>query len=243
MLVGDGVLVIRPCALVPSHNHWKALPGVVERLRHAGLPVLIMDDGSTEPAASAIAALHCPEAGITVHRRLVNGGKGAVVMDGFRLAAQAGFSHVVQVDADGQHDLDALPRLLAAAQDQPDALVSGKPVYDQSMPLGRRVGRWVTHLWVFVETLSFRISDSMCGFRVYPLEPCLRLMAEEYVGQRMDFDTEIMVRLFWRGVMPVMVPVRVVYPEGNTSNFRMLADNVRISAMHTRLVLTMLAVC
>ena len=232
--------MIHPCALVPSHNHWRALPEVVKTLRQAGLPVLIMDDCSAEPAASAMAALHHPEDGITVHRLPVNGGKGAAVMEGFRLAAAAGFSHVVQVDADGQHDLDALPNLLAAAQDQPEAIVSGKPVYDQSMPLGRRIGRWVTHVWVFVETLSFRISDSMCGFRVYPLEPCLSLMAEEHIGRRMDFDTEIMVRLFWRGVMPVMVPVRVVYPEGNTSNFRMLADNTRISAMHTRLVLTML---
>jgi predicted LPLAT superfamily acyltransferase len=213
---------------------------MVERLRAFGLPVLIVDDGSAEPAASAMAALHRPEDGITVHRRPVNGGKGAAVMEGFRLAAAAGFTHAVQVDADGQHDLDALPRLLAAAQAQPCAVVSGKPVYDGSMPLGRRIGRWVTHVWVFIETLSFRISDSMCGFRVYPLEPCLRLMTEEHIGTRMDFDTEIMVRLFWRGVMPVMVPVRVVYPEGNTSNFRMLADNVRISLMHARLVLTML---
>lgn len=232
--------MIRPCALIPSHNHWRALEPTVERLRQLGLPVLIIDDGSTEPAASAMAALHRPDDGVTVHRRPENGGKGAAVMDGFRLAAAAGFTHAVQIDADGQHDLDAVESLLAAAKDRPDALVSGKPIYDRSMPLGRRMGRWLTHVWVYVETLSFKISDSMCGFRVYPLAPCLALMDEEPVGRRMDFDTEIMVRLFWRGIMPVMVPVRVVYPEGNTSNFHMVQDNVRITAMHTRLVLTML---
>ena len=228
------------CALVPSHNHWTALPDVVKRLRDLDLPVFIMDDGSSEPAASAMASLHHLGNGVTVHRRVVNGGKGAAVMEGFHLAAAAGFTHAVQVDADGQHDLDALPQLLAASVAQPEAVVSGAPVYDDSIPLGRKIGRWVTHVWVFIETLSFRIRDSMCGFRVYPLEPCLRLMAEETIGTRMDFDTEIMVRLFWRGVPPVMVPVRVIYPEGNSSNFRMLADNLRISAMHTRLVLTML---
>ena len=79
-----------------------------------------------------------------------------------------------------------------------------------------------------------------CSSYMKDFHPLSIKMAEETIGTRMDFDTEIMVRLFWRGVPPVMVPVRVIYPEGNSSNFRMLADNLRISAMHTRLVLTML---
>ncbi|MBI2241914.1 MAG: glycosyltransferase family 2 protein [Magnetospirillum gryphiswaldense] len=229
-----------PCALVPTCNHWRALPDVVAALRGNGLPVIIIDDGSGPQAAAAIAALHDPESGVQVHRRPHNGGKGAAVIDGFRLAAAQGFTHAVQVDADGQHDPAALPLLLAAAHSHPGAVVSGQPQYDASAPLGRRIGRWITHVWVFVETLSLRITDSMCGFRVYPLAPCLELLEHEQVGLRMDFDTEIMVRLFWRGVPPLMVPVRVVYPADNTSNFRMWADNVRISVMHTRLVLGML---
>lgn len=229
-----------PCALVPSRNHYQALAQVVAGLRAVDLPVLIIDDGSDQVAAAAIAALHDPEGGITVHRRDHNGGKGAAVCDGFRLAHDLGFSHVVQVDADGQHDLAALPRLLDQARTYPQALISGAPVYDQTMPMGRRIGRWATHVWVFVETLSLRITDSMCGFRVYPLAACLDLLAEEKIGHRMDFDIDIMVRLFWRGVAPVMVPVRVTYPAGNISNFDLLHDNLRISWMHTRLVLTML---
>lgn len=231
---------MKPCALVPSHDHWRALPDVVAALRGHGLPVIVVDDGSGPEAAAAIAALHDPEGGVQVHRRPRNGGKGAAVIDGFRLAAAQGFTHAVQVDADGQHDPAALPALLEAARVHPGALVSGQPQYDTSAPLGRRIGRWITHVWVFVETLSLRITDSMCGFRVYPLAPCLELLERERVGLRMDFDTEIMVRLFWRGVPPLMVPVRVVYPPDNTSNFRMWADNVRISVMHTRLVLGML---
>lgn len=232
--------MIIPCALVPSHDHWRALPAVVAALRGHGLAVIIIDDGSSPQAAAAIAALHDPEGGVQVHRRPHNGGKGAAVIDGFRLAAAQGFTHAVQVDADGQHDPAALPALLDAARAHPGAVVSGQPQYDASAPLGRRIGRWITHVWVFVETLSLRITDSMCGFRVYPLAPCLDLLEHERIGLRMDFDTEIMVRLFWRGVPPVMVPVRVVYPPDNTSNFRMFADNVRITAMHTRLVLGML---
>ena len=233
--------MFKPCALIPSHNHCTALPQVVLALRALDLPVLIVDDGSAEPAAAAIAALHDPDNGVCVHRRPLNGGKGAAVCDGLRLAADQGFSHAVQVDADGQHDLTALPVLLEQARRHPAAVVSGAPVYDRSIPVARRIGRWFTHVWVFVETLSLRITDSMCGFRVYPLAACLELLATETLGARMDFDTDIMVRLFWRGVAPIMVPVRVTYPLGNTSNFHLLHDNLRISWMHTRLVLTMLA--
>ncbi|MBR9970181.1 glycosyltransferase family 2 protein [Magnetospirillum sulfuroxidans] len=233
--------MFKPCALIPSHNHSKALPQVVAGLRGLDLPVLIVDDGSDAAAAAAIAALHDPAKGVFVHRRPLNGGKGAAVCDGFRLAADQGFSHAVQVDADGQHDLAALPRLLDQARRHPAAVVSGAPIYDQTIPTARRIGRWFTHVWVFVETLSFRITDSMCGFRVYPLKACLDLLAEETLGTRMDFDTDIMVRLFWRGIAPIMVPVRVTYPVGNTSNFHVWHDNLRISWMHTRLVVTMLS--
>lgn len=227
---------MKPCAVVPTYGHWRALPRVVAALRAQNLPVIVVDDGNDGPAAAAIAALADDADHIRVLRRDVNGGKGAAVMDGLRQAAAAGFTHAVQVDADGQHDPRDLPALLAAARAHPHAVISGRPRYDRSAPWGRRIGRWITHFWVFVETLSLRITDSMCGFRVYPLAPCLALMAEEKLGRRMDFDTEIMVRLFWRGVAPVMVPVRVTYPADNVSNFRMWADNLRISAMHTRLV-------
>jgi predicted LPLAT superfamily acyltransferase/glycosyltransferase involved in cell wall biosynthesis len=228
-----------PCVLIPSHDHFRALPQVLEQMRARGLPVIIVDDGSHAEAAQRIAALHDPERGVSVHRRSHNGGKGAAVMQGFRIAGKAGFTHAVQIDADGQHDLSALPTLLDQARAHPEALISGVPVYDGSIPKSRKIGRWITHFWVFVETLSFRITDSMCGFRVYPLEACLALMAKEPPGRHMEFDTEIMVRLFWRGVPPVMVPVRVTYPPDNISNFDVLCDNLRISWMHTRLVLTL----
>ncbi len=233
-------MTFRCAALIPSRNHARALPTVVEAVIAQGLPVFIIDDGSDSPTAEAIAALHAPERGIVVHRLPENQGKGAAVCVGFRLAQAAGFTHALQIDADGQHDREALPRLLALAKRYPEAVVSGAPLYDGTVPTARKVGRWLTHVWVFVETLSFRITDSMCGFRVYPLAACRELLAEESVGARMDFDTEILVRLFWRGVPPLMLPVRVTYPPGNTSNFDVWRDNVRITRMHTRLVFGML---
>lgn len=233
-------MTFSPCAVIPSFNHCAALPAIVQRLRTEGLPVIIVDDGSVAPADAEIAALHDPARQVIVHRRSTNSGKGRAVCEGFRLASELGHTHAVQVDADGQHDLAVVADLLACAEANPDALISGAPVYDDSAPLGRRIGRWITHLWVFLETLSFRITDSMCGLRVYPLAAVQRLLSLEPVGARMDFDTDIMVRLFWRGVPPVMVPVKVVYPPGNRSNFDLWRDNLRISRMHARLFLTMI---
>ncbi|TWT13695.1 glycosyltransferase [Reyranella sp. CPCC 100927] len=233
-------MTIHCCAIIPSHNHHAAMRGIVDVLRQIGLPVYVIDDGSAEPAASVLAALHDPTGGVTVIRLPDNRGKGVAVVEGFRAAIAAGFSHALQVDADGQHDLGAVSRMIELATEHPTALVSGAPVFDGSAPMGRRIGRWFTHIWVFIETLSFRITDSMCGFRIYPLAAVEKLLREESTGRYMDFDTDIMVRLFWRGTPPLMVPVRVVYPVGNTSNFDLWRDNVRISIMHTRLVGTML---
>ena len=83
-----------------------------------------------------------------------NQGKGAAVHHGFAWAKNNGYSHVFQIDADGQHDLDVLSDFLDLCRKNPTALISGQPVYDDSIPLTRRIGRWFTHVWVWIETLS-----------------------------------------------------------------------------------------
>jgi predicted LPLAT superfamily acyltransferase/glycosyltransferase involved in cell wall biosynthesis len=231
----------RVCAIIPSYNHHQVVGDVVATLHGLGLPVFVVDDGSDAAAAATLAAMDDRARGIRVTRLPVNCGKGRAVCEGFRLAREAGFTHSLQVDADGQHDLAVVPRMLDLAERHPDALVSGHALFDRSAPIGRRIGRWITHLWVFVETLSFRVTDSMCGLRVYPLAVVADVLDSEPVGSRMDFDTSVMVRLCWRGVPVVMVPVRISYPPDNTSNFRLWRDNLYITWMHTRLVLTMLA--
>jgi predicted LPLAT superfamily acyltransferase len=229
-----------PCCVVPSRNHYRVLGTIVERLRQGGLPVFVIDDASDEPARSALAALHAPADGVVVTRLEERGGKGGAVIRGMELAAAAGFTHVVQLDADGQHDIERLPDLLALAAAHPDGVVSAAAAYDDSVPPARRYGRYLTHVWVWIETLSFQITDSMCGFRVYPLSAVTPLLATERVGRFMDFDTDILVRLSWRGVPVTMVPLKVVYPAGNSSNFDLWRDNWRITKMHTRLFFTML---
>lgn len=228
----------RPCVVIPSYNHWRALPSIVERLAAQELTVFVVDDGSAATAEAELTAIASPEHGVHVHRRPVNGGKGAAVLTGFSLARAAGFSHCVQVDADGQHDLAAVADMLELARQQPDTLVVGKAIHDASAPMGRVIGRWITHVCVWLETLSFDIQDSMCGLRVYPMAALVDLLdGDLHVGKRMDFDIEVLVRLHRARVPMVSHPVRVSYLEDNLSNFRLWSDNWSISKMHTRLII------
>ncbi|MDB5470434.1 MAG: acyltransferase [Caulobacter sp.] len=227
----------RPCAVIPAYNHYLRLGPVIDGVRALGLDVFVIDDGNVEPAKSGLAAFHAPDLGVTVVRRPANGGKGAAVMDGFREAARAGFTHALQIDADGQHEPEQAAKFVDLARANPTAVIAGAAVYDDTVPKARKFGRFITHFWVWVETCSFDIADSMCGFRMYPLAPTLKTIGSEHIGPRMQFDTEILVQLHWRRTPVINVPVQVVYPPDNTSNFRMLADNVRISLMHLGLIL------
>lgn len=231
---------MNPCILIPCYNHAGPLAAVLARLAEFKLPCLLVDDGSEPVAAAALDALAAQHPWVSLLRHPHNQGKGGAVMTGLRRAHELGFSHALQVDADGQHDLADLPALLAEARQHPAALVSGRPLYDDSVPKGRLYGRYITHVWVWIETLSFAIKDSMCGFRVYPLASTCALLERVALGRRMDFDTEVMVRLHWAGVPMRFVPTRVIYPVDGRSHFRLFRDNLDISWMHTRLVCRLL---
>ncbi|AJK45812.1 glycosyltransferase family 2 protein [Burkholderia plantarii] len=230
------------CIVIPIYNHGEAIGGTLARLMVHGLPVIVVDDGSDAATQGTLAALAERYAGrLTLLRLPQNGGKGAAVMEGLRAARAAGYTHAIQIDADGQHDAVDVPAFVAAARAEPDAVVLGRPRFDASVPKARLYGRYLTHVWVWIETLSFDIADSMCGFRLYPIDAVCRLIDEVRLPTRMCFDSEVLVRLHWRGLPFRAIATRVVYPEDGVSHFDVLWDNVRISASHTRLVFGMLA--
>ena len=213
------------CAVVPTYQNPATIRTVVEQVR-AHLPVLVVDDGSGPEARRAVEALG-REGLARVVLRDRNGGKGAAVQDGFRAARALGYTHVLQIDADGQHDVADLPRFLAAARARPEALVLGEPIYDASAPRARVRGHRFCRIWTTLATGGPVIRDALCGLRVYPLEPALRRRC----GHRMEFDAEIAIRMVWAGCPVVNLPTRIRYPsaeEGGVSHFRLVRDNVRI---------------
>ncbi|MGO2158974.1 MAG: glycosyltransferase family 2 protein [Vibrio toranzoniae] len=229
----------KACFLIPCFNHGATMPAVVSSLHHFELPIIIIDDGSELTTKEFLDPL-AENSNVTLVTLEQNQGKGGAVKAGIKKAQEIGFSHAIQIDADGQHDLDALPALIQASQTKPQRLISGQPVYDESVPKARLYGRYATHIWVWIETLSLSIKDSMCGFRAYPINQTQAVLNKYDVGSRMDFDIEILVRLYWEGCDIDFVKTRVIYPENGVSHFDALWDNVKISWMHTRLFFGML---
>lgn len=231
----------KPVAVIPCYNHPATIGLMVDAVHAHGLVAVVVDDGSNAETARTLDALATHQGTrMQLVRLAQNQGKGGAMMAGLRAAYAAGYSHALQIDADGQHDVADIPKFLAYSLAHPDTVICGEPCYDASVPQGRLYGRYATHIWVWINTLSLDIRDSMCGFRVYPLTPVVRLINEAKLGKRMDFDPELLVRLHWRGVPLVSVPTKVSYPMDGVSHFKLLWDNILISGMHTRLFFGML---
>lgn len=233
-------MIFRACVVIPVFNHGARAVLLAHRLAPFGLQAFMVNDGSDPASRAALHDIGERHDWIQILDHSENLGKGAAVLTGLSAARARGYSHAVQIDADGQHDPDDIPRFLALAEANPEAVIAGCPEFDASAPKGRLYARYITHVWVWIETLSFAIRDSMCGFRVYPLEPVMRLAETVRLGRRMDFDTEILVRLHWDGTPIISQPTKVAYPADGSSHFRLWRDNCLISWMHTRLVFGML---
>jgi glycosyltransferase involved in cell wall biosynthesis len=231
--------VFAPCVVIPVYNHEHAIGAVVSAVREQGVPMVLVDDGCDRACADVLRELSTTSDVVLVrHER--NRGKGAAVSTGLHAAQRRGYTHAAQIDADGQHTVSDLSRFLDEAREHPHAVVCGHPIFDASIPRSRYYGRYLTHGLVWLETLSFELIDTMCGFRVYPLATTLALLDRGLVGARMDFDTEVLVRLHWRGVPTRWLATQVRYPADGVSHYRMVLDNVRMTALHVRLVLGML---
>ena len=223
--------------IIPVYNHPHYLKALIEHLKIYALPIILINDGSNEET-STILKTFAQEIVLVEHAQ--NMGKGQAVMTGIQKAKALGCSHALQLDADGQHCWEDIPQFLKATEQNPNAMVIGSPVFDASVPKKRLYGRYATHIWVWINTLSLEIKDSMCGFRVYPIESTVKLMSQYKLRPRMGFDSEILVHLKWQGVPFINIPTSVVYPENGISHFKAWEDNVELSKMHATLFAGML---
>jgi len=226
--------------LIPTYNTGPKVLETVRAARAQWNPVWVVVDGSTDGTAQALLALAEDDTGLRVDVLPRNRGKGAAVLHGLRRAAAEGFTHVLAMDADGQHPAHLIPEFMRASMARPEAMILGRPIFDASAPLirvqGRRLSNWCTH----AETLNAGIGDSLFGFRVYPIVALVRVMGRQPFMRRFDFDPEVAVRLVWHGVKPINIdaPVKYLSPaEGGVSHFNYLRDNVLLTFMHLRLLL------
>jgi glycosyltransferase involved in cell wall biosynthesis len=224
--------------LIPSYNPGRWLLETVRAARSYWEPVWVVVDGSTDGSAAALEDLARADPGLRVLVRAANGGKGAALLVGLHAALAAGFTHVLAMDSDGQHPADHIEAFMAASSAAPGAMILGAPVFDASAPAIRLRGRRIANWWTNLETLWAGISDSLFGFRVYPIAPLVEVMGRTRWMRRFDFDAEAVVRLSWHGVPALNLPAPCRYfsaAEGGVSHFNYWRDNVLLTWMYSRL--------
>lgn len=217
---------------MPFYNHPQNIKALIAALKTYELPVVVVDDGSDEASKLVLAELERTE-GILLLTRAQNGGKGIAMKDGFKFALERGFSHVLQIDADFQHDTALIGEFLRQSEAHPQSIVCANPIYGEDAPKSRVHGRKITNFWVAINTLSLGIKDAMCGFRVYPLEQ-LKKAAAKSKTSRMEFDIEILVNAARQGIDVRWIDTYVRYEKGGVSHFKMVRDNALISLMHAK---------
>jgi len=225
--------------LIPSYNTGGKVLQTVWEAKRAWQPVWVVVDGSTDGTLEALQALARDDPEIRVLALPRNQGKGAAILHGLREAGAQGYTHVLAMDADGQHPETHICEFMEVSRANPNAQILGVPVFDATAPLERVYARRIVNWWVNLETLWEGIGDSLFGFRVYPVGPLLEIMERQPWMRGYDFDSEAAVRLCWRGINPIniAVPVRYFRPEeGGVSHFSYLRDNVVLFCMHVRLL-------
>ncbi len=232
----------KPLVLIPSYNTGRLLPETVSGALAHAVPhsVWVVIDGSTDGSERPLEPLReqAPNQ-LRVFRRERNGGKGTAVLHGLEPAIEAGFTHVLTMDADGQHPADHIPEFFRLGERFPDDLIMGNPVFGPDVPFIRLKGRKLTLWCTTLETPGAGLGDTMFGMRLYPLEPLRKAFRQTRFARGYDFDPEVAVRMVWMGHHPRQLSVPVRYPtreEGGISHFNYLRDNIKLTFMHVRLI-------
>ena len=219
----------RTLIVIPVYNHGATLRRVVEQGLATGLPVLVVDDGSDDGGSETLEGLN-----VCVLRRERNQGKGAAILRGATEARNLGFTHILTLDADGQHDPAQAPRFLELSAASPLALIVGaRDLSGPNVPGASRFGRRFSNFWLRLQT-GARLADTQSGFRLYPLALFDHIMPR---GGRYEFEVEVLVRAAWAGAELLEIPISVHYPPPSerVSHFRALRDTLRISLTNARL--------
>jgi hypothetical protein len=205
--------------VIPCYQGARSVGEVVRGARGSGLPVVVVDDGSTDGSGAAAEA-----AGATVLRHPANRGKGAALASGFAYARKLGADAVLTMDADGQHDPAEIRNLVAAHEADPRALVVGVRSFAQKdMPRRSRVGNRISTYWISLYART-QYSDTQSGFRVYP-----RAMFDVPLkSTKFDTETELLLRAAKMGVPLVEVPVKTIYAADHASHFHGVRDTLRV---------------
>ena len=205
-------------ALIPAFNEQNSIAQVVRGVSHYIPDVLVVDDGSTDLTGAEGAS-----AGARVVRFRENSGKGVALKMGFAVAEEMGFSHVLTIDADGQHDPAEIPQFLEKAKETGAAVILGCRMEDvSSMPKLRRLTNRFSS-WLVSRFAGQRIHDSQSGYRLISMEFARDI---ELKSERYDAESEILITSARRGFPIAEVKIRTIYGS-EKSKIRAVVDTLR----------------
>lgn len=229
---------MRVALVIPCYNHGLRLQAVLAGARKLGLPIFVVNDGSTDDTQAILHTLaRLPEyAGIRILSHRDNRGKGAALCTAFAAAMEQGFDWALSLDADGQHLPEDAEKLLAYAR-----ATGGRPLVIGArlgmdgvhVPWSSRAGRGFSNFWVWA-CGGPRLMDSQSGLRLYPLPETPELGVQ---ARRYQYEVEVLVLAGRRQLQILEVPVQVVYQprDERISHFRPGRDFLRNSATFSRL--------
>lgn len=230
---------MKKAILIPVYNHGKACVQVVDGLekfcKESDSKIILVDDGNAEETKNFLKKIldsHSDFVELIENKK--NCGKGVAFKNGIFYAEEKGFSHVLQLDADGQHDSSRCKFFFEKAEQNQHAMICGFPDYDETAPEHRKNAHKFANTWCSIVTWQSGIVDSLCGFRIYPVKETCDFLRHGHIDSRMGFDIDILIKLIWKGVPFEFFPVKVTYPTDGISNFRPFKDNVRISWVFTK---------
>ena len=231
-LLKEKVDVLKACVIIPTYNNAATLATVIEDVAQYSNHIIVVNDGSTDNTADIVKQYPV----VQFINYTPNVGKGWALRKAFRYAIDKGYKYAISIDSDGQHFAKDLPAFIIKLEEEPNAVIIGARNMGQaSVPGGSSFGNKFSNFWFKVET-GITSPDTQSGFRLYPLEPLKKM---RFITRKYEFEIEVLVRLAWKGVKVISVPVTVYYApkEERISHFRPYKDFFRISVLNTILVL------
>lgn len=222
---------LKALVLIPSYNNAPKLKGVLEDVLSFTHSVLVVNDGSSDETAQILEQY----SQIEVLHHQQNQGKGVALKTGIDWALENGYDYLISIDSDGQHLAKDLVSFLDKIEEEPGAMIIGARNMESAdgVPGGSSFGHKFSNFWFKLET-GKSLPDTQSGYRLYPLAHFKKM---RFVTTRYEFEIESIVRLSWKGVPMLWVPIEVKYPEDRITHFRKFWDFFRISLLNSLLVL------
>lgn len=218
--------MIRFAVVIPAYNEAATIRDLAERALRICAQVIVVDDGSTDDTARRLDGL-----AVRVLRNERNLGKAASLWRGALEALTLGADAIVTLDGDGQHAPEDIPRLIAAAEQNPGSIVIGARLADRhAIPKLRYFGNRVAVFWLSW-ACGQRLDDSQSGFRVYPAELFRKVRISHDRQHGFVFESEILIEAARLGHRCVTVPIAAVYQSGGRASYFRQRDTLRIIRM------------